>query len=64
LGSSRSEFFIPEDIFIRLPFGSQSRYDAQYSKYANMSITDTRVQRLVDSINMEHKGYDQEGYIK
>jgi hypothetical protein len=29
-----------------------------------MSITDTRVQRLVDSINMEHKGYDQEGYIK
>lgn len=64
LGPTRSEFFIPEDINRRLPLGSQSRYDVQYSKYFHMPVTDKRIQSLVDSINSEHKGYDQEGYIQ
>src|SRR5574344_281726 len=63
LGAVRSEFLIPEDIFIRLHLGSRSRYDVQYHKYANMCVTDKRLQQLVDSINKEHRGYDQEGYI-
>lgn len=29
-----------------------------------MKIEDKRVQPLLDSIHLHHKGYDQEGYIK
>lgn len=64
LGASRSEFLIPDDINERIPQGSQSRYDKQYQKYADMTITDTRLQPLVDLIHKEHRGYDQEGYIQ
>lgn len=64
LGPSRSEFFIPEDIGRRLPLGSRVRYDTQYTRYRNMTLTDSRLKFLVELIHREHRGYDQEGYIK
>ena len=63
LGPSRAEFFVPDDIFRRLPSGSRGRYEVQYSKFGAMPVTDPRLQPLVDAIHREHKGYDQEGYI-
>lgn len=63
LGSSRSEFLLPDDIYQRLPSGSRERYEVQYDKYGAMQVIDTRLQPLVDAIHREHKGYDQEGYI-
>ena len=63
LGPSRSEFFIPDDIYQRLPSGSYERYKVQYNKFGSMTVADSRLLPLFDAINREHKGYDQEGYI-
>lgn len=63
LGPSRSEFFVPDDIEARLPFGSRERYDVQYAHFGNMPIEDSRLRKLVRLIHQHHRGYDQEGYI-
>lgn len=64
LGPSRAEFFVPDDIYQRLPSGSRKRYEVQYDKYGKMPIIDPRLLPLVEAIHREHKGYDQEGYIQ
>lgn len=64
LGPSRSAFFLPDDIYQRLSFGSRERYEVQYAKFGAVPVTDARLQLLVDAIHCEHKGYDQEGYIQ
>lgn len=60
----RASFLIPSDFRERLLKGSPERYVAQYARFANMQVTDPRVQPLVDAINACHRGYDQEGYIE
>jgi len=59
----RAEFFIPFDAEVRLSRGSRARYDAQFARFGRMSVTDPRVQYLVDLIHKHHRGYDQEGYL-
>ena len=59
----RSSFFIPEDIEQRLPNGSLERYNAQYLKFKNIKTNIPYLQHLIDTINMYHRCYDQEGYI-
>lgn len=64
LGPGRSEFLIPDDIFRRLSLGSRERYDVQYAKFGAMPVADCRLLPLVGAIHREHRGYDQEGYIR
>lgn len=59
----RSSFFIPSDIEQRLPNGSLERYNAQYLKFKNIKTNIPYLQHLIDTINMYHRCYDQEGYI-
>ena len=59
----RASFFIPEDIEDRISKGNNALYDRQYSKYAQMNVTDERLQPLVDLIHQYHRVYEQEGYI-
>ena len=59
----RSSFFIPSDIEQRLPNGSLERYNAQYLKFKNIKTDIPNLQHLIDTINMYHRCYDQEGYI-
>ncbi len=59
----RSSFFIPSDIEQRLPNGSVERYNAQYFKFKYLSTDIPALQHLIDTINMYHRCYDQEGYI-
>ena len=59
----RSSFFIPSDIEQRLPNGSVERYNAQYLKFKYLSTDIPALQHLIDTINMYHRCYDQEGYI-
>ena len=61
---SRSSFLIPSDIEARLPNGSRERYDTQYERFHTVSSTDIQLQHLIDVINKERRGYDQEGYIE
>jgi len=60
----RAEFFIPFDAEVRLSQGSRARYDDQLARFGKMTITDPRVQYLVDLIHKHHRGYDQEGYLR
>lgn len=59
----RSSFFIPSDIEQRLQNGSVERYNAQYLKFKYLSTDIPALQHLIDTINMYHRCYDQEGYI-
>lgn len=59
----RASFLLPPDYQERIRNGSNERYLAQYSKYGALSVTDGRLQPLVDCIHQHHRGYDQEGYI-
>ena len=59
----RSSFFIPSDIEQRLPNGSVERYNVQYLKFKYLSTDIPALQHLIDTINMYHRCYDQEGYI-
>lgn len=63
LGKERASFLIPADIDARLKSGSSKRYDEQYSRFKDMSCDMPELQRLIDLIHRERKGYDQEGYI-
>jgi hypothetical protein len=63
LGSDRSSYLIPDDIEYRLNSGSRKRYDEQYSRFNDISSDMPELQRLIDLIHHERKGYDQEGYI-
>ena len=59
----RSSFFIPSDIEQRLQNGSLERYNAQYLKFKYLTTDIPVLQHLIDTINMYHRCYDQEGYI-
>ena len=59
----RSLFFIPSDIEQRLSNGSLERYKAQYLKFKNLTTNIPDIQHLIDTINIYHRCYDQEGYI-
>lgn len=61
---SRSFYFIPSDIELRLSKGSPARYNEQYEKYHELHCNDSTIQLLIDLINKFHHGYDQEGYIE
>lgn len=59
----RSSFFIPENIEQKLVNGSSERYNAQYLKFKYLTTDIPVLQHLIDTINMYHRCYDQEGYI-
>lgn len=59
----RSSLFIPEDIDQKLANGSLERYNAQYPKFNYLTTDIPVLQHLIDTINMYHRCYDQEGYI-
>lgn len=61
---TQSSFFIPDDYDQRISNGNTDRYNDQLPQYGKMTVEDKRVQPLLDSIHLHHKGYDQEGYIK
>ena len=61
--STRSSFFIPEDIECRLKNGSAERYNNQYEKFKSYKPIDERLLPLFNLIHKYHRGYDQEGYI-
>lgn len=60
----RSSFFVPDDIEQRLKLGSRERYDAQMRRYSHMTVTDMRLNPIIDLIKKYRRGYDQEGYIE
>ena len=59
----RASFLIPGDIEGRLREGNAGLYDQQYEKFKDMTVSDARVQPLVDMIHCYCRGYEQEGYI-
>ena len=61
---NKSSLFIPDDFEQRISNGNAERYNVQLPQYGKMKVEDKRVQPLLDSIHLHHKGYDQEGYIK
>lgn len=63
LGRGRSSYLIPDDIESRLKSGSRKRYDEQYRRFKDIKSDDGELQRLIDLIHRERRGYDQEGYI-
>lgn len=63
VGKERSSYLIPDDIACRLKAGSGKRYNEQYDRFKDMKSDDREIQRLIDLIHHERKGYDQEGYI-
>ena len=63
LGGGRSSYLIPDDIGCRLKSGSRKRYDEQYRRFKDIESDDGELQRLIDLIHRERRGYDQEGYI-
>ena len=60
---NKSSLFIPDDFEQRISNGNTERYNAQLPQYGKMKVEDKRVQPLLDSIHLHHKGYDQEGYL-
>ena len=60
----RASFLIPGDIEERLREGNAGLYDQQYEKFKDVTVSDARVQPLVDMIHCYCRGYEQEGYIK
>ena len=64
LGEERTHFLIPDDISSRLKQGSAKRYDEQHFRFKEINTGIKELQQLINLINRERKGYDQEGYIK
>lgn len=64
LGMERASFLIPDDVSSRLKHGSSKRYDEQCLRFKDVKSDIQELQQLIDLINKERKGYDQEGYIK
>ena len=60
----RASFLIPGDIEERLREGNARLYDQQYEKFKDVTVSDARVQPLVDMIHCYCRGYEQEGYIQ
>ena len=60
----RASFLIPGDIEERLREGNAGLYDQQYEKFKDVTVSDARVQPLVDMIHCYCRGYEQEGYIQ
>lgn len=63
LGEERTYYLIPDDISSRLKHGSTKRYDKQLLRFKEIHTAIAELQQLIDLINRERKGYDQEGYI-
>lgn len=63
LGEERTYYLIPDDISSRLKHGSTKRYDEQHLRLNEINTDVEELQQLIDLINRERKGYDQEGYI-
>lgn len=63
LGEERTYYLIPDDISSRLKHGSTKRYDDQHLRIKEINTDVEELQQLIDLINRERKGYDQEGYI-
>lgn len=63
LGEERTYYLIPDDISSRLKHGSTKRYDEQLLRFKEINTAIDELQQLIDLINRERKGYDQEGYI-
>lgn len=59
----RASFLIPSDIETRLHAGSSKRYDDQLKVAGGIFSENPTLQELIDLINRERKGFDQEGYI-
>ena len=59
----RASLLVPADIEQRLERGSAERYRDQYLRFRKLTTDIPSVQRLIDLINLYHRGYDQEGYI-
>lgn len=59
----RSSFLIPPDIESRIAQGSTERYDAQYSRFRNLTTDIPALRQLIDTIRRYRRCYDQEGYI-
>ena len=60
----RASFLIPEDVEERLKSGNKGLYDAQYLRYKNLKIIDSRLIGLVEMIHHYGRVYEQEGYIE
>ena len=63
LGEERTYYLIPDDISSRLKHGSTKRYDEQLLRFKEINTAIAELQQLIDLINRERKGYEQEGYI-
>ena len=63
LVEERTYYLIPDDISSRLKHGSTKRYDEQLLRFKEIHTAIAELQQLIDLINRERKGYDQEGYI-
>lgn len=63
LGEERTYYLIPDDISSRLKHGSTKRYDEQLLRFKEIHTAIAELQQLIDLINRERKGYNQEGYI-
>lgn len=63
LGEKQTYYLIPDDISSRLKHGSTKRYDEQLLRFKEINTAIDELQQLIDLINRERKGYDQEGYI-
>lgn len=59
----RASFFIPNDIELRLAYGSSKRYNDQIKHFRNYTPQDLDVLPLFQLIHHYHRAYDQEGYI-
>ena len=59
----RASLLVPADVEQRLERGSAERYRNQYRRFRNLTTDIPSVQRLIDLINLYHRGYDQEGYV-
>ena len=62
---SRASFLVPKDFDERIASGSPDRYNDQlhYMEYIMGCSLDPLLRRLVESIQRQRRGYDQEGFI-
>jgi hypothetical protein len=59
----KAEFFIPNDIEASLKKGNRDRYDNQRINFNVSDIEEEQILKLIEIINEEKKGLDQEFYI-
>jgi len=62
--SEKASFFIPEGIrFDLIENGNRERYDKQKTNFRIEDINEPELIGLIEMINIEKKGLDQEYYI-